>query len=125
MHGDDVGARLGEGFEVGIARRDHQVHVERLLRVRPYRLHHVGSNRDVGNEMPVHHIDMDPVRARGIDRAHLLAQPSKVAGENRGRNDEGMPHQFCSSGALISNISAEVACCETDMRARSSYGTTT
>ena len=28
MHGDDVGARLGEGFEIGIARRDHQMGVE-------------------------------------------------------------------------------------------------
>ena len=31
MHGDDVGAGLGEGFEIGIAGRDHQMHVERLL----------------------------------------------------------------------------------------------
>ncbi len=31
MHGDDVGAGLGEGFEIGIAGRDHQMHVEGLL----------------------------------------------------------------------------------------------
>ena len=30
MHGDDVGAGLGEGLEIGIARRDHQMHVEGL-----------------------------------------------------------------------------------------------
>ena len=34
MHGDDVGAGLGEGFEIRIARRDHQMHIERLLGVR-------------------------------------------------------------------------------------------
>ena len=37
MHRDDVGAGLGEGFEIGIARRDHQVRVEHLLRVRAHR----------------------------------------------------------------------------------------
>ncbi len=35
MHGDDVAAGLGEGFEIGIGRRDHQMAVEHLLRVRP------------------------------------------------------------------------------------------
>ena len=34
MNGDVVGAGLGEGFEIGIARRDHQMHVERFLGVR-------------------------------------------------------------------------------------------
>ena len=31
MHGDDVGAGLGEGFQIGVARADHQMHVEGLL----------------------------------------------------------------------------------------------
>ena len=31
---DDVSAGLGEGFEIGIDRRDHQMHVEGLRRVR-------------------------------------------------------------------------------------------
>ena len=34
MDGDDIGARIGEGFEKGIDRRDHQMHVERLGGVR-------------------------------------------------------------------------------------------
>ena len=80
VHGDDVGAGLGEGFEIGIARRDHQVHVERLSGVRAQRLHDVGTDRDVGHEVPVHHVDMDPVGAGGIDRAHLLAEPGEVGG---------------------------------------------
>jgi hypothetical protein len=49
--------------------------------------------------MPVHHIDMDPVRPGGIDGADLFAEARKVAGENRGRNDKGMLHQLCSRDA--------------------------
>ena len=41
MHGQAVGARLGEGLEIGVHRRDHQMHVERLFGVGPQRLHHL------------------------------------------------------------------------------------
>ena len=78
MHGDDVGAGLGEGFEIGIARRDHQVHVERLVGVLAQRLHDVRADGDIGHEMPVHHVDMHPVGAGGLDRAHLLAEPGEI-----------------------------------------------
>ena len=93
MHGDDIGARLGEGFEIRIARRDHQMHVENLLGVRAERLHHVGADGDVGHEMPVHHVDMDPVAARLVDGAHFLAQPREIGGENRWGNDDVAGHR--------------------------------
>ena len=93
MDRDDVGARLGEGFEIGIARRDHQVDVERLLAVGPQRLHHVGSDRDVGHEMAVHHVDVDPVGAGRVDRPHLLAEPGEVGGQDGWGYDEGRGHQ--------------------------------
>ena len=87
MHGDDVGAGLGEGFEVGIARRDHQVHVERLLGNRPDRLHHVGADGDIGHEVPVHHVDMDPVGAGGFDCADFIAQFGEIGRQNRRRDE--------------------------------------
>ncbi len=74
MHGDDVGARLGEGFEDRIAGRDHQMHVENLLAVRAQRLHHVRPDGDVGHEMPVHHVHMDPVGSGGL-RPHGFPRP--------------------------------------------------
>ena len=85
-----VGAGLGEGVEKGIDRRDHQMDVERLGRVRAQRLHHRRADRDVGHEMPVHHIDMDPVGAGRVDRAHFLAQPREIGGEDRGRDADGL-----------------------------------
>ena len=80
VHGDGVGAGLGESFQIGIAGRDHQMHVEGLFGVRTDGLHHVGADRNVRHEMSVHHVDMDPVGAGGIDGAHLLAELGEVGG---------------------------------------------
>ena len=80
VHGDEVGARLGEGFQIRIARRDHQMHVERLFGVRTDGLHHVGADRNVRHEMSVHDVDVDPVGAGGVDGAHLVTKLGEVGG---------------------------------------------
>ncbi len=92
MHGDDVGAGLGEGFEIGIARRDHQMHVERLLGVGPDRFDDVGADRNVRHEVAVHDVDMNPVGAGCVHRADFLAELGKIGGEDRGRDDERASH---------------------------------
>jgi len=66
--------------------------VERLGAVRAKRLHHGGSDRQIGHEMPVHHIDVDPVGAGLIDRANFLAELREVGGKDRGC-DEGAGHR--------------------------------
>ena len=33
--------------------------------------------------MPVHHVDVDPVGAGGVDRAHFLAELGEVGGQDR------------------------------------------
>ena len=92
MDGDDVGAGLGEGVEEGVDRRDHQMDVERLGRVRAERLHHRRADGDVRDEMAVHDVDVDPVGAGLVDRAHLLAEPREIGGQDRG-GDEGCGHR--------------------------------
>ena len=42
--------------------------------------------------MPVHHVDMDPVGAGGIDGADLLAELGEVGGEDRRRDPERAGH---------------------------------
>ena len=37
--------------------------------------------------MAVHHVDVDPVGARLVDRAHVLAQLGEVGGQDRGRDE--------------------------------------
>ena len=89
MHRDVIAAGLGEGLEIGIARRDHQMRVEDLLGVRAHRLDDVGAEGNVGDEMPVHHVEMDPVGAGGIDGADLFAQSGEIRRQDRRRDDEG------------------------------------
>ena len=42
--------------------------------------------------MAVHHVDMDPVGAGRVDRAHLLAQPREIGGEDRGGDADRLLH---------------------------------
>jgi hypothetical protein len=92
MHGDDVGASLGEGFEIRVARRDHQMHVDGFFGQRPQRLDDRRADRNVRHEVPVHHVDMDPVGAGRLDRAHFLAEPREIGRQDRGCNYQGPRH---------------------------------
>ena len=92
MHGDDVGPGFGEIFDIGIDRRDHQMHVERFRTVRAQRLHDRGADRQVRDEMPVHDIDMDVIRPGGVNCAHLLAQFGEIGGKDRRRDTNGLLH---------------------------------
>ena len=87
MHGDRIRARFGEGVEKRVDGRNHQMDVERLAGVRAERLHHCRPDGQVGHKMAVHHVDMDPVCAGAVDRAHFLAEPGEVGREDRGGDD--------------------------------------
>ena len=89
MHGDVVAAGLGEGFEIGIARRDHQMRVEDLLGMRAHRLDDVGAVGNVRHKMPVHHVEMDPVGAGLIHRADFFAELGEIRSQDRRCDDEG------------------------------------
>ena len=52
MDGNVVRARLGEGLEIGIARLDHQVAVERLVGMRPQRRDDRGPKVTLGTKWP-------------------------------------------------------------------------
>ena len=97
MHSDDIGAGFGEGLQIRIAGGDHQVHVKRLLGVPPERLHHVGAERNVGNEVAVHHVDMDPVGAGLVDRNDFLAKLGEIGSQNRRGDEQRTAHRFLHS----------------------------
>ena len=84
-----VAAGFGEGLEIGIAGRNHQMCVEDLLGVRAHRLDDIGAVGNVGDEMPVHHVKMDPVGTGRIDGADLLAELGEIGSQDRRRDDEG------------------------------------
>ena len=97
VHGDHVGAGLGERLQIGVARRDHQMDVEDLVGMRPQRLHDVGADGDIGHKVAVHDIDMDPVGPGHIDRADLFTQFGEVGGQNRRGDDQRAAHRFLAN----------------------------
>jgi len=64
------------------------VDVERLCAVRSQRFHYAGPDREVGYEVPVHHVDMDPVGPGFVDCAYFLAEPGEVSRQD-GRGNDG------------------------------------
>ena len=80
MEGNDVRACVGKILHILIDRRNHQMDVEGLGTVRAQRLHHSRPDRDIGDEMAVHHIDMDPVASSLVNRANLLTQAGEIGG---------------------------------------------
>ena len=73
LHQEMIGAGVREGGKIALRLDDHQVNVERLCRRAADRLQHDRPDGDVRNETSVHHVDVDPVGAGRIDRAHLFA----------------------------------------------------
>ena len=83
MGGDHVGPRLGIGLDIGVDRRDHQMHVHDRLDMRAERLDRRGAEGQVRHEMPVHHVDMDPVGALRLDGADLGPEIGEIGGQDR------------------------------------------
>ena len=73
-----IGAGFGEVGEIALRLDDHQVHIEWLVRAAPHRFDDDRPDRDVRREATIHHINMDPIRARRIDGVNLLGETSKI-----------------------------------------------
>ena len=78
MHGDAVRARRRERLDKSVHRRNHQMHIERFLGVRPDRFDDLRPDGDVGHEMAVHDVDMNEVGARRFDRLDLGPQAREI-----------------------------------------------
>ena len=97
MGGQDICAGLGERLKIGIDRGDHQVDIHDAPDMGPQGCAHRGAKGDVGHEMAVHHIDMDPVRPLRLDRAAFGAEIGEIGGEDGGGDldaaREGVGHR--------------------------------
>jgi len=69
------------------------VDVERKTGRPPGRAHDDRAHTDVRHEVPVHHVDVDPVRPGGFYFLDGLAEPQEVCGENRGRKQVFSGHR--------------------------------
>ena len=78
VDGDGVAPRVGEGVDVSDGVVDHEVRIEESVRVSSDGLDHGRSERYVGDEHPVHNIEVDPVRAGLVCPGDLLAESGEV-----------------------------------------------
>src|SRR4029077_4204456 len=84
VDGNAIRAGVGERGNKGVGRRDHEMDVERLLRVWTDGLNHSGTNGDIGHEVTVHDIDVDPVATGPIDGSNFLAEAREIRRQNGG-----------------------------------------
>ena len=94
-----IGAGLGEIVEIMLGLDDHQMDIDRFRRRLAHRLDDDRADRDVRHKAPVHHIDMDPVGAGAVDRAHLVGEPAEIGRQDRrGDDDRSGPSARASCG---------------------------
>ena len=85
VHRAAVGAGIGEVLQVPPGLGHHEVTVEEQRRVAPQRRHHGRPDGDIGDEVPVHHVDVEPVG--GLRHLpHLLGQQAEVSRQHRRRD---------------------------------------
>ena len=87
MHGQVRRAGLRKGFEITFGLFDHQVHVERQFGGALVGLHQERAHGDVGDEVAVHHVHMDPTRAGSFERFDVLAQAQVIRRDDGGGDD--------------------------------------
>ena len=72
---DHVCARFREVRHDTVDRAHHQMHVDRHLHVRADRLAHERADGQVRYVVVIHHVEVNPVGARGDDVADFFAEP--------------------------------------------------
>jgi hypothetical protein len=84
---DGVGPGLGEPWGVFQGVLDHEVGFHRKVRMGPYRLHDQGPDRDVGDEVAVHNVEVKEIGAGLLRPADLFSETGEVGGK-KGRCDQ-------------------------------------
>ena len=96
VEGDEIGPCIGKGGRQIVDRRDHQMHVDGHADVLTQRLAHHRPHGEVGHIVVVHHVEMQNVRAGGLDGLHFLFQPAEVCRQHAGCDPEShvcaLPH---------------------------------
>ena len=84
MYAQPFGPGVREGLDVDFGPFDHKMHIQRKRRRFSDSPHDVGPDGDVGHEMAVHHVHVNPVRPGTLDCFDLLGEPAEVRGKNGG-----------------------------------------
>ena len=78
---------IRESLQIGINRGDHQMHIKGDGGVAAQRLDQRWPKGDVRDEMPIHNVQMQPIRACCGHGTHFLTEFGEIGGQKR-RGDE-------------------------------------
>ena len=108
MDDDPVGTRPGKRLQLLIDRRHHQMSVEALVAAGPDGAHQIRTEGEVGDEVSVHDVEVDPIGAGGVDGTDLLAETCKVGREDRRGDQDAVrsQRQAPAGGGQASCLSA-------------------
>src|SRR5437773_7970464 len=75
-----------ERGNVPVGLGNHEMNIQGELCHFPDRPDYWGTDRDVGHEVTIHHVDMKRVSAGFLDFSNLVAKRGEIRGQDRGRN---------------------------------------
>ena len=85
---------------------DHQMDVERDLRVPSERAEDQGTDRQVGDEVPVHDVEMDEVGPGLLARRDRLVEAPEVRGQEGRGDPDGVGHGTLSADATTNETAS-------------------
>ena len=88
VDGDRIRAGLEEARQIMIGMFDHEMHVERELGVFAHGGDDGGPEGNVIDEMAVHDVEMEPVRAGFFRAMDLSFEMGEIGGENGWSNQD-------------------------------------
>ena len=76
---------LVEFRDIALRIYNHQMHIQRFLRMRLDSPYHRLAYRDVGHENPVHHVDMEPIGLAAVESLDRMLQIAEIGRKQGGR----------------------------------------
>ena len=83
MKGDDIRTSFSKGFNMSFRVLHHQMHIENSLARGAQGFYYQRTQRDIGYEAAVHHVDMDVFGTSIGDFLDFVGQMCKIGGQNR------------------------------------------
>ena len=84
---DQIRPGIRESLQIGVNWCNHQMHIEGDGRVAAERLDQPRPEGDIRDKMPIHNVQMQPIRTCCGDGAHFLTEFGEIGGQKR-RGDE-------------------------------------
>lgn len=100
VHDQPLAASLDVSLGHHVGGHHHEVGLERFLREVSSRCDDVGAEREIGDELPVHHVPLNEIGTCRIERDDCFAEFGEVDRQHR-RSDLHGPHASSSLGSLV------------------------